>query len=108
MVTASLPMGGRFELWSAQFTQVVEAAEQATTTKPASFTTRGAKQLFSRHPPCPPSGQQTRDVTGIGDTLNARRHKVRRCPGQTVQQSLSVGGKKLRTTKAENLHKITP
>ncbi|WP_139020546.1 hypothetical protein [Bradyrhizobium sp. ORS 285] len=108
MVTASLRWDRRFERRSAQFAQIVEAAEQATAAKPAPFPTGGAKELVSSTPPCSPRGQKTGDVTSIGDPLNTRRHKVRRRPDQTVQQRLKVEGKKLRTARTENLHWMTP
>jgi hypothetical protein len=96
MVTTSLQTGREFDL-SAQFAQIVEAAEQAAA-KPASFATSCAKQLLTGLPPRSPSGQQASDVTGIGDALDTRRHEMRRCPAQSVQQRLGIDGKKLRTT----------
>ncbi|WP_315739026.1 MULTISPECIES: hypothetical protein [unclassified Bradyrhizobium] len=109
MVTASLRLSRGFEPWSAQLTQVVEAAEQAAAARPASLANSCAKKPVSGHPPCAPRGQQAGNVTGVGDALNACRHKVRRSPSQTVQQRLEIDdGKKLRTAKAENLHGITP
>ncbi|WP_315756122.1 MULTISPECIES: hypothetical protein [unclassified Bradyrhizobium] len=87
----------------------MEAAEQATAARPASLASSCAKKPVSGHPPCAPRGQQAGNVTGVGDALNACRHKVRRSPSQTVQQRLEIDdGKKLRTAKAENLHGITP
>jgi hypothetical protein len=82
----------------------VKAAKQSSAAEPAPFAMSGTKELFSGKPPCSSSGQETSDVAGIGDALNARRHKVRRCKRQTVQQRTGIGSEKLRTTKTESLH----
>ncbi|WP_257168547.1 hypothetical protein [Bradyrhizobium sp. SRS-191] len=108
MVTASLHRDPGFELRSAQFAQIVEAAEQATTAKPVPFPSRGPVELVACAPPCSPRRQETGHVTSIGNALNARRYKVRRCPGQTVQQRLKFDGKRLRTGRTKNLHRTTP
>ncbi|UFZ04311.1 hypothetical protein LQG66_34860 [Bradyrhizobium ontarionense] len=104
MVTALLHTTRRFELSSGQIAQVVKAAQQPAAAEPAPFAMSGAKELLSGKPPCSSSRQETGNVTGVGDALNARRHKVRRCKRQTVQQRMGIGSEKLRTAETESLH----
>ncbi|WP_315721225.1 MULTISPECIES: hypothetical protein [unclassified Bradyrhizobium] len=109
MVTASLRMRPGFETRSGEFGEIVEAAKQsAATTTAMALAARGPKQLFSGRSPHAPCVQQACDVTGIGDALEARRHKTRRCPDQTVQQCLEISCDELGTAKIKSMHDVNP
>jgi len=82
----------------------VKETEQTAAPEAAPFAISGAKERFSGNPPRSSSRQQTCNVTGIGDALDAHRHKVRRCTRQTVQQCVGIGSEKLRTAETESLH----
>ncbi|NPV22889.1 hypothetical protein [Bradyrhizobium aeschynomenes] len=109
MVTASLRMRPGFESRSGKFGEIVEAAEQsAAATTTMSLATSGPKQLFSGRSPRAPCVQQACNVAGIGDALEARRHKIRRCPDQTVQQSQEISCEELGTAKVKSIHDMHP
>jgi K+-transporting ATPase c subunit len=91
MVTASLRMSRRFEPSSGEFAEIVKAAEQsAAATTPVSLATSSAKELFSSISPHAARRQQTCHIASVGDALDARRHKMRRCSEQTVQHRMEI------------------